>query len=204
MIYLVDANVVMQAANTYFRHSWVPEFWAWLRHHGDLGNIKMPLEILQEIKDGSQNSAKDELFAWASDKGNRAAILLADSVSPQLVTTVIEKGYALGLTDVQQQMIGQDPFLVAHALKDLSNRCVVTHEVSRPNTAAHNRKLPDACNSVGVSHCTPFQMMQALGFKTTWNSPPASASKALPMPGKPVGPMPPLPILPVTSAGSDA
>jgi len=183
MIYLVDANVVMQAANTYFRHSWVPEFWSWLRHHGSLGNIKMPLEIFQEIKDGSTDASKDELFAWASEKQNRDAILLAESVAPPLVRTVLDKGYAPTLNEVQLQSIGQDPFLVAHALKDPSNRCVVTHEVSRPGTAPHNRKLPDACKSVGVTYCTPFQMLQNLGFKTAWNASPTS--KPLPMPPNP-------------------
>ncbi|MGA6183059.1 DUF4411 family protein [Stenotrophomonas sp. NPDC077421] len=168
MIYLVDANVVMHAANTYFRHSWVPEFWSWLRHHGELGNIKMPHEIFQEIKDGSNNAEKDELFAWASDQDNKASILLADKVTPQLVTTVMANGYSLELTEVQLQTVGQDPFLVAHALKDPQNRCVVTHEVSAPRAAPHNRKIPDACNAVGVQHCTPFQMMAALDFKTAW------------------------------------
>lgn len=168
MIYLVDANVVMQAANTYFRHSWVPEFWTWLRHHGELGNIKMPSEIFQEIKDGSNNTDKDELFAWASEKENKSSILLADNVTPALVTQVMLNGYSLDLTEVQLQSIGQDPFLVAHALKDAANRCVVTHEVSAPSKAAHNRKIPDACNSVGVKHCTPFQMMSELGFRTSW------------------------------------
>lgn len=201
MIYLVDANVVMHAANTYFRHSWVPEFWSWLHHHGSNGNIKMPLEIFQEIKDGSNNSEKDELFAWASEKQNKDAILLADSVTAPLVRAVMENGYSLTLNEVQLQMIGQDPFLVAHALKDPTNRCVVTHEVSRPNAAPHNRKLPDACTSVGVACCTPFQMMQNLGFKTAWNAPPA-APKALPLPPKPFAassappPPPPPPKLP--------
>ncbi|WP_312917771.1 DUF4411 family protein [Stenotrophomonas sp.] len=192
MIYLVDANVVMQAANTYFRHSWVPEFWSWLKHHGSLGNIKMPLEIFQEIKDGSSDASKDELFAWAREKQNKDAILLVDSVEGALVRIVLERGYSLTLNEVQLQMIGQDPFLVAHALKDPSNRCVVTHEVSRPSTAPHNRKLPDACRSVGVSFCTPFQMMQNLGFKTAWNEPPTP--KHLPAPPAIVVQVPPLKI----------
>lgn len=168
MIYLVDANVVMNAANTYFRHSWVPEFWTWLRHHGDAGNIKMPLEIYQEIKDGSTSNEKDELFAWANEKGNKQSILLADTVDANLVTAVMANGYSLSLNEVQLQAIGQDPFLVAHALKDRANRCVVTNEVSAPLAAVQNRKIPDACNSVGVTYCTPFQMMEKLDFKTGW------------------------------------
>lgn len=83
MIYLVDANVVMEAANTYYRHAWVPEFWMWMRHHADAGIIKMPIEIFSEIKDGTKDGTKDELFSWATDKGNKAALLLATEASPR-------------------------------------------------------------------------------------------------------------------------
>lgn len=168
MIYLVDANVVMEAANTYYRHAWVPEFWMWLRHHADAGIIKMPIEIFSEIKDGTKDGTKDELFSWATDKGNKAALLLATEASPVHILEVLEKGYSTDLTDVQLQVIGQDPFLIAHALTDVAGRCVVTNEGSAPRAKVEKRKIPDACNSVGVKYCTPFQMMSALGFKTSW------------------------------------
>lgn len=170
MMYLVDANVVMTAANTYYRHSWVPEFWLWLAYHGTHGRIKMPIEIFEEIKDGSSVASKDELYQWASDKANRDAILLPGEADPSAVLHVLEHGYSLSLTDVQLEGLGRDPFLVAHALVDPQARRVVTLEKSQPQTAPHNRKVPDACAAVGVSYCTPFEMMTQLGFRTSWNS----------------------------------
>lgn len=170
MIYLVDANVVMTAANTYYRHTWVPEFWLWLAHHGVQGHIKMPIEIFEEIKDTSSSTSKDELFLWAKESQNRDAIVLPGEADPHAVQHVLTHGYSDDLTDVQLEGLGRDPFLIAHALIDPANRRVVTHEKSHPKKSAQNRKIPDACNAVGVSYCTPFDMMLDLGFKTNWNA----------------------------------
>ena len=52
-MHLIDANVLITAHNTYYNIEQVPEFWDWVRHMGEAGEIKMPLEIYDEIKDGS-------------------------------------------------------------------------------------------------------------------------------------------------------
>jgi hypothetical protein len=39
----------------------VPEFWSWLAHQAEQGAIKMPLEIFEEVKDGSTDEEKDLL-----------------------------------------------------------------------------------------------------------------------------------------------
>ncbi len=49
MLYLFDANVLITASNTYYPIDQIPEFWAWIQHQGKLGNIKVPIEILEEI-----------------------------------------------------------------------------------------------------------------------------------------------------------
>ena len=43
MLYLLDANVPITANNTYYPIEQVPEFWGWLQHQGQQGNIKIPL-----------------------------------------------------------------------------------------------------------------------------------------------------------------
>ena len=42
---------------------------------GNEGNIKMPIETLEEVKDGSNDAERDLLFAWIQDDANKAAIL---------------------------------------------------------------------------------------------------------------------------------
>ena len=127
MVYLLDANVLITAQNLYYPVDAVPEFWDWLVHMGNADQIKMPVETFEEVKDGSKDADRDLLFAWIQDDANKAAILFDEDVQPALVQRVT-KQYAPDLTDDELEAIGRDPFLIAYALADLANRCVVITE----------------------------------------------------------------------------
>jgi len=170
-MFLLDANVLITAHNTYYNIEQVPEFWDWLRHMGESDQLRMPLEIYEEIKDGSKDDELDALFAWVNDADNKAAILLDEAVDPAAVALVIEQGYASDLTDDELEEIGRDPFLVAYGLADVANRTVVTTEVSKPSRIRQNRKLPDVCNTFGLKCCDTFSLTKQLGFKTGWKNP---------------------------------
>jgi hypothetical protein len=49
MVFLLDANVLIDAARDYYPLEMVPEFWEWLAHNGSVGHIKMPIEIYEEV-----------------------------------------------------------------------------------------------------------------------------------------------------------
>ena len=55
MLYLLDANVLITAHNKYYDIEQVPEFWQWLRYQGETGNVKLPLEIVEEITGGRED-----------------------------------------------------------------------------------------------------------------------------------------------------
>lgn len=167
MLYLLDANVLITAHHLYYPVDAVPEFWDWLAHQGEAGNIKMPIETFEEVKDGSNDADKDLLYAWVQDDAHKAAILFDGDVERQLVQQVTGQ-YAPDLTDDELEAIGRDPFLIAHALADPGNRCVVTTEVSKPTWKRQNRKIPDVCRDVGVQCCDTFTMLRALQFSTRW------------------------------------
>lgn len=167
MLYLLDANVLITAHHLYYPVDAVPEFWDWLAHQGEAGNIKMPIETFEEVKDGSNDADKDLLYAWVQDDANKAAILFDGDVEPRLVQQVTAQ-YAPDLTDDELEAIGRDPFLIAHALADPGNRCVVTTEVSKPTWKRQNRKIPDVCRDAGVQCCDTFTMLRALQFSTRW------------------------------------
>jgi hypothetical protein len=52
MLYLLDANVLITASNSYYPIDQVPEFWSWLRHQAASGNVKVPLEVMEEVRVG--------------------------------------------------------------------------------------------------------------------------------------------------------
>ncbi len=165
MLYLLDANVLIDANRDYYSLQRVPEFWEWLENTGKNDLVKIPLEVYEEIIDGD-----DELAIWAKQKEIKAALCFQEEADVSLVSYTIDKGYAYDLTDDEIEEIGRDPFLIAYALKDNPNRCVVTTEVSRPSRKRANRHLPDVCRELGVTCCNTFQFLRALDFSTRWNS----------------------------------
>lgn len=168
MLYLLDANVLITAHTLYYPVDGVPEFWSWLAYKGETGELKIPLENFEEVKDGSTDQEKDLLYAWIKSEGIEESILFDEDVDSDLVAAVIEQGYANDLTEDEVIQVGRDPFLIAYALAAPGNRCVVTTEVSKPSRIRQNRHIPDVCSTMGVQCCNTFAMMKALGFRTDW------------------------------------
>jgi len=165
LLYLLDANVLIDANRNYYPIERVPEFWEWLVHMGYNGDVKIPLEVYEEVKDG-----KDSLARWAKDGEVESALLFGEEVDVALVVKVTDEGYAADLTDDEVEKVGRDPFLIAYAVAMVGERCVVTTEVSRPNRQRANRHIPDVCNKLGVFWCDTFAMVRALNFSTGWKS----------------------------------
>jgi hypothetical protein len=170
MLYLLDANVLITAHSSYYAVDRVPEYWEWLRHMGEEGHVAISQEIYEEIKDGPDDEEKDLLFAWLQQDAHRDALLLDEEVDQGLVNTIVTTGYANDLTDEEIDKLGRDPFLLAYALAQPNDRCVVTVEVSKPTKVRANRQVPDVCNSLGLQWCDPHAMNKKLGFRTNWKA----------------------------------
>jgi Domain of unknown function (DUF4411) len=167
MLYLLDANVLIDAARDYYPLGMVPEFWDWLGYQGLSGLVKVPIEIYEEVCDGH-----DPLAEWMRTEQVKAELRLTEESDQSVVSRVVVTGYGSDLTDDEILRIGRDPFLVAHCLGDLAGRCVVTTETSRPSRQRANRHLPDVCSGFGVNNCNTFELTRRLGFRTSWRRPP--------------------------------
>lgn len=116
MLYLLDANTLIDAKRDYFQFQRVPEFWEWIYHQGEVGNVKVPLEIYEEFEEARKSDGtRDELSEWAATPQIKDALLLDEEADPALVTKVTARGYAEDLTDNEVEKIGRDPFLIAYA-----------------------------------------------------------------------------------------
>ncbi len=166
MLYLLDANVLIDAARDYYPLEMVPEFWDWLEHHGNLGNVKVPVEIYEEICEG-----KDALATWLRHPDIKASLTLSEEADANVVAHVVSAGYAPDLTDDEVMRLGCDPFIVAYGILDPSNRCVVTTEWSKPSRIRANRHLPDVCSTFSLRCCNTFALTRELGFSTAWRKP---------------------------------
>lgn len=163
MIYLLDANVLIDANRDYYSMDRVPEFWAWLVHQGSNDAVKIPIEIYEEIKDG-----KDALATWAKDDAVEDALLLNEAADPTIVAPITDGGYASDLTDDEIEKIGRDPFLISYAMIDPNDRTVVTTEVSKPRRKRANQHIPDVCGTFGLRCRNTFEFVRELNFSTNW------------------------------------
>lgn len=163
MLYLIDADVLIRAKNEYYEFSRVPEYWEWLAYQGEIGRMKLPVEIYEEITRG-----KDELADWS--KSHKTDIVLNEEVNIKLLQKVVAEGYAPDLTDTEVETMGSDPFLIAYALFDPENRIVVTREV-RNNQVRQNRKVPNVCDNFEIVSIDPFDFGRRLDFRTNWKRP---------------------------------
>lgn len=76
MLYLLDANVLITANNTYYPVDRVAEYWEWLIYMSKSGYVKMPLEIFEEVKDGPKDADKDLLFGWIQQENCKSELIL--------------------------------------------------------------------------------------------------------------------------------
>lgn len=165
MLYLLDANVLITAHNSYYSIERIPEFWEWLIHIVSQGSATIPLEIFEEIVGGT-----DDLSVWVKDSENKDVLVFAEEVNAALVARTIDEGYANDLSDDEVEKLGRDPFLIAYALAAPDERCIVTTEVSKPSRKRADRQVPDVCSTMGVKCIDSFTFFRILDFSTSWNS----------------------------------
>lgn len=160
-MFLIDANVLITAKNTYYPLEHIPQFWDWLVLKGNDGEIKMPREIFDEVANYS-----DDLAAWIKEEETKEALLLEEDADPTLVQQALRMGYQsddVAFTDSELIKVGRDAFLVGYGLVD-NSRTIVTKEVTKRTKRLGATRLPDACVDSGVNCCDDFTMYRSLDF----------------------------------------
>jgi hypothetical protein len=157
-MYLLDANVFIDAKNRYFAFDIVPAFWDWLVAQHQAGKAFTVQAVYDEVIGGG-----DDLAAWMKSQpaSFRLAPTAADSASLAGVSTWAQT-YGFKAAAVSEFLQSADYFIVAQALT--LGHTVVTHET--PDPAAKKRvKIPDACVAVGVAWVSPFTWLRSEGAK---------------------------------------
>jgi hypothetical protein len=157
--YLIDANVLIRANGDYYPIDRIKPFWDWLLAEAEAGRVQMPREIYDEVA-----KSPDLLGQWLRQPEVKKAIVLPEGTDGATLATVIAKGYAPDLDDIEVEKIGRDPFLIASALLG-PDRVVVTREVSSPKKQLANRKVPDVCDAMGVEWIDDFELWRRLDFR---------------------------------------
>lgn len=158
--YLLDASVMIEAKQRYYRFGLAPGRWFWslLVEANHAGLVASAHHMKDELLAGA-----DELSDWAKDRGSEfwipedgdtiAAMRdLANWAQGRVARGEIRQGAA-------SVFASGDIYLVATAIA--RGDTVVTSEVPAP-LSRKEVKMPDACNAFGVPWTDQFTMLEDL------------------------------------------
>ena len=78
-MYLLDANIFIQAKNLHYGFDFVPGFWEWLIRENQTGDVASIEKVADELRGGD-----DELSAWAEARGEVFFLAPDATVMPAL------------------------------------------------------------------------------------------------------------------------
>ena len=167
-MYLVDANVLIEAKNRYYAFDIAPGFWAWL----DQAHQQAVACSIEAVRDEPLDG-DDELAAWA--RMNPSFFQPIDQGTTRHFSALTSWAKSRSFTQsALADFTGNhaDYLLVAHACEHQD--IVVTHERSQPNARARVL-IPDACTAMGVTTVDTFHMLRQTGARLDLRSAPAQA-----------------------------
>lgn len=167
-VYVLDANVFVQAHRRHYAFEICPGFWDCLIHHHETGRIVSIDRVRDEILVG------DALEAWV--KASAPSTLFATTAN-----AAVTQNYADMVRWVQADLQFRseaktefaqvaDGWLCAYAKANVNARHVVaTHE--QPDSQAKRRvPLPNVCKQFGVDYIDPFAMLKELKVRFQWTA----------------------------------
>lgn len=155
-MFLVDANILIEAKNRYYAFDIAPGFWTWIESAYQQGLACSIEAVRDELVAGN-----DELSDWAH--ANPDFFKPIDQATTNhfgdLTTWATSRHYR---PEAIANFTGNnaDFLLIAYAREH--QHTVVTNERSEPNSK-RRILIPDACNAMNVGTADTFQMLRATG-----------------------------------------
>lgn len=156
-MYLLDANVFIQAKNLHYRFATFPCFWDWLNEHNASGHLASTTLIQKELASGN-----DELAQWANaaqatwfiSEHDRDTQRAFRDIAAWVSSHPRYKGHAK-----QTFLAAGDPWLIAKAIT--LHATVVTHEKSAPESVK-KIFIPDVCQYFEVPHLDTYDLLERM------------------------------------------
>lgn len=165
MIYLLDANVFIEAKNRYYSFQIAPGFWAWLEQHMEEGDVITVLPVHEELMRG-----KDELSDWIKDK-KEFCLPVDDEFTQEafahIAAWTMDQDFRQEARD--DFLAGADPWLIGKAIamtEITEDATVVTHEVFN-NDARKKVPIPNICRQFGIDYINTFELLRRFNVSLT-------------------------------------
>ena len=159
-MYVLDANVFIEAARRYYAFDLAPPFWESLVRHAGNGQIRSIDRVKQELERGN-----DELADWAQNHFRQAFASTDDAAVIQCfsdIMTWVQAQNQFSEPAKAEFASGADGWLVAYA--KVNGCVVVTHEVLASD-ARRKVPIPNVCQAFDVPFLDTFEMLRRLGVR---------------------------------------
>ncbi|GGH29506.1 hypothetical protein GCM10007423_16920 [Dyadobacter endophyticus] len=155
--YCLDANVLIQAWNSYYSPKFCPSYWEVLNELGSAGRIFIPEAVYEEI-----TRTDDDLCEWL--KQSRIDIKeITGEVAQCLRNIYAANPTHITLVDNLKGRSLADPWVIAHAMHERAT--VVTKEEKVTALNANRIKIPNVCENMGIEWMNDFGMIQEVSVK---------------------------------------
>lgn len=155
MIYLLDANTLIEAKNRYYRMTVCPAYWNWVQRSHGAGVVASIEPVGVELRRGN-----DELAEWVK---NEAALFLPVSdeatqqAFAQVAAHVASQTSVMKAGALEEFLDGADPWLIAKAIST-QGAVIVTHE--QFNLQMRRKySIPNVCQHFGVTCIDTFELL---------------------------------------------
>ncbi|MGA2071157.1 MAG: DUF4411 family protein [Sedimentisphaerales bacterium] len=163
-MYVLDANVFIEAARRYYAFDLRSRFWDILIDRADNGVIESIDLVKKELERGKgKNEEQDELAKWANgDFSNAFRSTDEKSVIESYGTVVTWVQGQPQYTNAAKTEFANEPdgWLVAYALA--KGRVIVTQEVLKPDIKIRV-PIPNVCGPFNIRYIDTFAMLRELG-----------------------------------------
>lgn len=161
-VYVLDSNFFIQAHRFHYPIDVAAGFWNKVRQLAEEGRVISIDKVKNELYDKN-----DALEHWCrnnlpEDFFKDTSIVMAAYAQVTAWAMSRSGHYLPNALNVFLDADEADAFLVAYCLADVTNRFVVTHEVSAPQKIS-NIKIPDVCIALNVSYVNTIEMFRKLG-----------------------------------------
>lgn len=155
MIYLLDANTLIEAKNRYYRMTICPAYWSWIQRSQGAGVVASIEPVGDELRRGH-----DELAEWAKDQDG-LFLPVSDDDTQQAFASVAEhvasQAGVMKPGALEEFLAGADPWLIAKAMA-MKDGVVVTHE--QFNLEIRRKySIPNVCQHFGVPWIDTFALL---------------------------------------------
>lgn len=160
-MYLLDANVFIQAKNFYYGFDIVPTFWEWLDEQQKAGRLASIRSVYDELVAGD-----DELAEWAKERKDSGWFIdIDDEEAQNALGDVARWTMASDFKEAaKNEFLGvADSLLVAKAIA--TGDTIVSHESLFDPSIRKKIKIPNACEEFGVGYMSTFELLRHLGAR---------------------------------------